>query len=66
MMNPLLGRILRLGAPVRDLFVSAVGGFVMMRGFSLVAKGEEGPETGAPLGVDGTSREQWAGMGTAL
>jgi hypothetical protein len=66
MMNLLLCRILRLRPAVRDLFVSAVGGFVMMRGFSLVAKGEEGPEKGSPLSVVETPSERWAGMDVSL
>jgi hypothetical protein len=65
MMNPLLGRILRLGPPARDVFVSAVGCFVMTRGFRLVVT-DEGPKTASPHSVDETSRERRAGIGAAL
>jgi hypothetical protein len=66
MITPLLGRILKVGPPVRDLFASAVGCFVIMRGFRLLATGEARSETGSPLGVDGTSRKRGAEVGAAL
>jgi hypothetical protein len=65
-MNPLLGRILRLGPPVRNLFASAVGCFVMMRGFRLVTTGGERLEAGSTAGAEGESHKRWAGMGAAL
>ena len=66
MIMPLLGRILRAGPPVGDLLASAVGCFVTMRGFRLLATGEARSETGSPLGVDGTSPKSGAGVGAAL
>jgi hypothetical protein len=66
MMKHFLGRILKFGPPMGDLFVSATGCFVMMRGFRMVATEKEGSETGSPLRVDGRSRKPLAGIDAAL
>ena len=66
MKNALLGHILRLGPPLRDLCASAAGCFVMMRGFRLVAAREEESRDASPIGSAGTSHIQWPGIGAAL
>jgi hypothetical protein len=70
MMNRFVRRILELGPLLCDLGLSAVGCFVFMRGFRLVAIDELGSDTGLSMsdaGYDaGSPREQFAGTAGAL
>jgi hypothetical protein len=49
-----------------DLFLSAVGCFVLRRCFRLIAEGRDGPETGATVVGMGQARDPLAYVGAAL
>jgi hypothetical protein len=74
MMNRILRRILELGPLLCDLGLSAVGCFVFMRGFRLVAIDEPGSDTGlsrsdagSDAGCDaGSPLKQFAGFDAVL
>ena len=55
-MNCFVGRTAKLWPLMRDLFVSASGCFVFVRGFYLAAMEEEELKAGSSLLVAGTSR----------
>ena len=59
-------RIRSYGAILWDLFLSAVGCFVLSRCFRLVADGGEGPETEATACAIGQARDPLAYVGAAL
>lgn len=46
-MNSFVSRVLKLGSPMWNLFLSTAGCFVWVRGFRLVATGKERPDTTA-------------------
>jgi hypothetical protein len=54
-MNCFAGRTAKLWSLMRDLFVSAIGCFVV-RGFHVIAIEEEELETGSSVRIAGTSR----------
>jgi len=54
------------GEIVWDLFLSAVGCFVLRRCFRLVAMGEDGPETKATTCAIGQAHDPLAFVGAAL
>ena len=66
MMNSFPGRILKLGPLSRDLFVSAAGSFAFTRCFRLIARGDEGSDTGSSNYFAGRFRKPLAGIGAAL
>jgi len=49
-----------------NLFLSAVGCFVLRSCFCLVAEGRDGPETGATVAGIGQARDPLAYVGAAL
>ena len=66
MMSSFMRRILKLGLLMGDMAVSAAGCFVFMRGFRVVAMGQEGPDTRSSMRADGRSTKPLAGIGAAL
>jgi hypothetical protein len=66
MMNSTIGPFLKLGELMWNLFLSAIGCFVFMRCFRLVALGKENSETVASISVAGTTHKSWAGIGAAF
>jgi hypothetical protein len=66
MMSPFIRRISKLGPFMGDLAASAAGCFALMRGFRLLAIGEEGSGTAGSVRAAGTPRKQLAGIGAAL
>ena len=66
MMSNHLRRILKLGSLMGDMVVSAAGCFVFLRGFRVVATGEERPDARSSMRVDGRSTKSLAGIGAAL
>ena len=66
MMSRFMRRILNLGSLMGDLAVSATGCFALMRGFRLLAIGENGSDTTGSASPAGTPRKHLAGIGAAL
>ena len=66
MKTSIASRIHRHFAIVWDLFLSAVGCFVLRRCFRLVAVGRDGQETGATAVGIGQARDPLAYVGAAL
>jgi hypothetical protein len=65
MMSRCEGRILEIGQLVWKLCAIAVGCFVFMRGFRLIASEEES-SVGSSILVDGAPGKSWAGIGVPL
>jgi hypothetical protein len=61
-----LRRILKLGLLMGDIAVSAAGCFVIMRGFRVVAMGQEGLDARSSMRAEGRSTKPLAGIGAAL
>jgi hypothetical protein len=66
MMSRCADRILKLGSLVGNLCATTVGGFVFLRGFRLVASGNEESAAESSMHVDGTPAKPLAGIGAAL
>ena len=66
MMSSHIRRILNLGLLMGDMVVSAAGCFVFMRGFWVVATGQERPDARSSMRADGRSTKPLAGIGAAL
>jgi hypothetical protein len=66
MMSCCVDRIPKLGSLVGNLCATAIGGFVFLRGFRLVAAENEESAAESPLPVDGTPGKSLAGIGAAL
>ena len=66
MMSSHIRRILKLGLLMGDMVVSAAGCFVFMRGFRVVAMGQERPDARSSMRADGRSTKPLAGIGAAL
>jgi NADH:ubiquinone oxidoreductase subunit F (NADH-binding) len=66
MMNRFVRHLLKIGVLMRDLCVSAVGCFVFLRGFRLVASKKEESAVESSIRVDGTLGKPLAGTGAAL
>jgi hypothetical protein len=66
MMNRFECRILKLGTLVGNLCATAVGGFVFLRGFRLVASEEEELAARSSIRGDGTPGKHAASSGAAL
>ena len=66
MKTSIASRIHRHFAIVWDLFLSAVGCFVLRRCYRLVAMGRDGQETGATAVGIGQARDPLAYVGAAL
>jgi hypothetical protein len=66
MMNSFARRILDFSLPLRDLAVYAAGCFVFMRGFRVVAMGQERPDARSSMRADGRSAMPMAGISVAL
>jgi hypothetical protein len=66
MKTSIASRIRTYGATMRDLFLSAVGCFVLNRCLRLVAEGGDGPETKATAYAIGQARDPFAYVGAAL
>ncbi len=64
-MNRFVRHLLKIGVLMRDLCVSAVGCFVFLRGFRLVAIGTEETEAAASIRIASPSRRPLAGVGAA-
>jgi hypothetical protein len=58
--------ILKPGPLMWDLIVSAAGGFVLMRGFSLVTTRRTGSNTAGSMRAAGKSRKPLVAVGAAL
>ncbi len=65
-MSNYIRRISKLGLLIGDMVVSAAGGFVFMRGFRVVAMGQEGPDTRSSMRAVGRYTKPLAGIGAAL
>jgi len=63
-MDCFIRRLLTIGLPMWNLFLSTAGCFVLMRGFRLVTTGKEAPDT-ASLRVAVASRSPLAGVDAA-
>jgi hypothetical protein len=59
-------RILKLGPTMWDLLGSAVGCFVFLRGFRLVAIGNKGSDAAAQIHIADTSPEPLVGIGAEV
>ena len=66
MMSSHIRCILNLGLLMGEMVVSAAGCFVFMRGFRVVAMGQERPEARSSMRADGRSAMPLAGIGAAL
>jgi hypothetical protein len=66
MMSRYIHRIHKLSALMGDLIVSAAGCFALMRGFRLVASGQERQNMASSMRAGGRSTKQFAGIGAAL
>jgi hypothetical protein len=66
MKTSIASRIHTFGAITWDLFLSAVGCFVLRRCFNLVAEGSDGPETKPTVCAIGQARDPLAYVGAAL
>ncbi len=66
MMSTYMRRILKLGLLMGDMAVSATGCFALMRGFRVVAMGQERPDARSSMRADGRSTRPFAGIGAAL
>jgi hypothetical protein len=65
-MTSLVRRIRKLGAVMLDLFLSAVGCFVLMRCFHLVAAERESSRVVESIRATGVDEKPRAGIGAAL
>jgi hypothetical protein len=66
MTSNFIRRSLRLGAVVGNLFMTASGSFMLLRGFRQVALDEEAPGTESSQRADGKSRRMIAGIDAAV
>ena len=66
MMSSHIRRILNLGLLMGDMAVSAAGYFVFVRGFRVVAMGQERPDARSSMRADGRPTKPLAGIGAAL
>jgi hypothetical protein len=66
MKTSIASRIRTYRAIMWDLFLSAVGCFVLRRCFRLVAEGKDGPETESSVVAIGQARDPLAYVGAAL
>lgn len=66
MMSTYVRRILKLGPLMGDMVVSAAGCFVFMRGFRVVAMGQERPDTRSSMRAVGRFTKPFTGIGAAL
>jgi hypothetical protein len=65
-MNRCADRYLKFGSLVWNLCATALGGFVFLRGFRLVAAENEESSAKSSIPVDDTHRKSLAGIGAAL
>jgi hypothetical protein len=66
MISNYMRRILKFGPLIGDTVVSVTGSFAFMRGFRLVASGQEAPDAKSSLRADGGTTKQFAGIGAEL
>ncbi len=65
-MSRFMRRMLELGPFMGDLAASATGCFVFMRGFRVVAMGQQRRDARSSMRADGRSTEPLEGIGAAL
>ena len=66
MMSSYIRRIRKLGPLMGDIVVCATGCFALMRGFRVVAMGQERPDARSSVRADDRSTKPLAGIGAAV